>query len=460
MTTRSTNRLNASSDDSRPSAPVRLVHLGLGNFFRAHQAWYTEHAPDAAEWGIAAFTGRRPDMAEVLAPQDGRYTLITKQGSGDRYEVISSVVAVHPSDDHAAYLGYLRDPQVAVVTSTVTEYGYVRAADGHLDAERVADDITALQGDPTAPVASAPAKLVAGLLTRRAADAGSITILPCDNLPDNGPAVRTVVVDLAERVDPSLISWIDEHVEFATCMVDRITPATTDGDVAAVQEAQGYTDASPVPTEPFSEWVISGSFAAGRPDWAAAGAQLVDDVRPYEERKLWLLNGAHSLLAYAGSILGHDTVDEAIRDERCREWVEQWWDVACPLLSLADAELAAYRTALMDRWANPSIRHLLAQIAADGSQKLPVRIVPVLTAELAAGRSPAGVVRPIAAWTMHLRGRGAPVNDAGGTSVQQAASGPIEDAVPRVLALLGAPTQDVVMRAVLAQVTEIEAFAG
>lgn len=454
-----TPRLSANTSGSRPSAPVRIVHLGLGNFFRAHQAWYTEHATDAAEWGIAAFTGRRPDMADALAPQDGRYTLITKQGTGDTYAVISSVVAVHPASDHGAYLDYLRDPQVVVITSTVTEFGYLRGADGHLDTTRVADDIAALQGDPTADVTSAPAKLVAGLLARRAAGTGAITILPCDNLPDNGSAVRTVVVDLAQRVDASLIDWIDTHVEFATCMVDRITPATTDADVAAVAQAHGYTDAAPVPTEPFSEWVIAGRFAGGAPDWASAGAQLVEDVRPYEERKLWLLNGAHSLLAYAGSILGHETVDQAIGDERTRQWVEEWWDVACRHLTLPADQLTAYRSALLERWANPSIRHLLAQIANDGSQKLPVRAVPVLEAELAADRCPDGVVRPIAAWTLHLRGRGAAVKDAGGAAVTEAAQGPVTEAVPRILALLGAPPEARVIDAVLAQVTEIKAFA-
>ncbi len=452
-------RLSASTAGARPSAPVRIVHLGLGNFFRAHQAWYTEHAADAAEWGIAAFTGRRPDVAAALAPQDGRYTLITKQGTGDGYEVISSVVAVHAATEHDVFLDLVADPQIAVITSTVTEFGYVRAADGHLDTDRVADDIAALQGDPTAPVTSIPAKLVGGLLARRAADGGAITILPCDNLPDNGSAVRTVVIDLARLVDPSLVDWIDAHVEFATCMVDRITPATTDADVAAVEEAQGYSDASPVPTEPFSEWVITGRFAAGAPDWASAGAQLVDDVRPYEERKLWLLNGAHSLLAYAGSILGHETVDQAIGDERTRQWVEEWWDVACRHLALPADELVDYRAALLDRWANPSIRHLLAQIAYDGSQKLPVRTVPVLEAELAAGHCPDGVVRPIAAWVLHLRGRGAPVHDAGGDAITTTAAGPVTEAVPRVLELLGAPTDARIVEAVLAQVTEIEAFA-
>lgn len=453
--------LNAETSGSRPSAPVRIVHLGLGNFFRAHQAWYTEHAADAADWGIAAFTGRRPDMADALAPQDGRFTLITKGPAGNGYEVISSVVAVHPASDHAAFLNYLRDPAVAVVTLTVTEFGYARATDGHLDTDRVSDDIAALQGSSEAAVASAPAKLVAGLLARRAAGAGKITIVSCDNVPENGSAVRTVVLDLAALVDADLGTWIDSEVTFATSMVDRITPATTDEDVAAVRQAQGYIDAAPVPTEPFSEWVISADFAAGAPDWGSAGAQIVDDVRPYEERKLWMLNGAHSLLAYAGSLLGHQTVDQAIGDERCRAWVADWWDVAGPQLSLSTAEVDDYRTALLDRWSNPSIGHLLAQIANDGSQKLRARTVPVLKTELGQGRCPAGAVRPVAAWTLHLRGRGAPVMDAGGETVVRAAGGPIDEAVPRVIALLDQELAGnaMVVEAVRAQVTELEALS-
>jgi len=453
--------LNAETSGSRPSAPVRIVHLGLGNFFRAHQAWYTEHAADAADWGIAAFTGRRPDMADALAPQDGRFTLITKGPAGNGYEVISSVVAVHPASDHAAFLNYLRDPAVAVVTLTVTEFGYARATDGHLDTDRVSGDIAALQGSSEAAVASAPAKLVAGLLARRAAGAGKITIVSCDNVPENGSAVRTVVLDLAALVDAGLGTWIDSEVTFATSMVDRITPATTDEDVAAVRQAQGYIDVAPVPTEPFSEWVISADFAAGAPDWGSAGAQIVDDVRPYEERKLWMLNGAHSLLAYAGSLLGHQTVDQAIGDERCRAWVADWWDVAGPQLSLSTAEVDDYRTALLDRWSNPSIGHLLAQIANDGSQKLRARTVPVLKTELGQGRCPAGAVRPVAAWTLHLRGRGAPVKDAGGETVARAAGGPIDEAVPRVIALLDQELAGnaMVVEAVRAQVTELEALS-
>ncbi|WP_159620574.1 mannitol dehydrogenase family protein [Ruania rhizosphaerae] len=421
------------------SAPVRIVHLGVGNFHRAHQAWYTHHAPDAEGWGIAAFTGRRPDQADALAPQDGLYTLITKGPDGDEVEVISSIVAVHPAADHEAYLAYLRDPAVVIVTLTVTEHGYRRDAVGNLDlaAEDVAADVAALRKDPKAPVTSAPMRLVAGLLARRAAGATAITILPCDNLPDNGDVARTLVIDGAAAIDESLVPWIEQHVDFATSMVDRITPATTDDDRALAADRLGYTDAAPVPTEPFSEWVISGRFPGGRPRWEDAGAQIVDDVAPHERRKLWLLNGSHSQLAYVGSARGHETIDAAIADPQCRAWVDQYWDEAERNLSLPREEVQAYRDALIARYENPRVRHLTAQIAHDGSQKLPVRTLPTLKAERAAGRVPVGCATTLAGWVLHLRGIGAPVHDPGAGPAQEAAgAGPIAEVVPAVLETL------------------------
>jgi fructuronate reductase len=273
-------RLSRSLLGLHTAAPIRLLHIGLGNFHRAHQAWYTANAPDASAWGIAAFTGRRPDTADDLAPQDGLYTLITRSADGDAFEVIGSLAAVHPATDHQAYLDYLRRPEVAVITITVSEAGYVRGPDGHLDRSRdvITADAAALQANIDAPVSSLPGKLVAGLLARRAADAGPISVLSCDNLPENGAVTKTVVTDLAAVVDATLLAWMEEHVDFATSMVDRITPVTTPEDRSAVAEAQGYEDASPVPTEPFAEWVISGAFPAGRPAWQDAGARLVEDI--------------------------------------------------------------------------------------------------------------------------------------------------------------------------------------
>ena len=431
-------RLSRKTSGARPTAPVRIVHLGLGNFFRAHQAWYTDRSPDAAGWGIAAFTGRSASLADALGPQDGLYTLVTRGAGGDGYEVLSSLSAVHAASDQAAWLGYVRSPQVAVITLTVTEAGYCRRARGGLDTDRddIRADLEALRTGPTALVTTAPARLVAGLLARRDADSGALAVVPCDNLPGNGAAVEGVVLDLAALVDPYLSGWIREHVSFVTTMVDRITPKTTDEDRAAVAAATGLRDSAPVVTEPFAEWVLSGEFPAGRPAWHEAGARFVDDIAPFEERKLWLLNGAHSLLAYAGSLRGHQTVAEAMADPQCRVWVEEWWDDATRHLRLTVDEVTAYRAALLDRFTNPNIHHLLAQIASDGTQKLPVRIAPALRAERASGRVPGGAVRVLAAWALHLRGEGAPVADAGARALTGMAELPPDDAAQRVVSFV------------------------
>jgi fructuronate reductase len=430
--------LSRTAGHGRPAAPVRLVHLGLGNFYRAHQAWYTDRAPDAGDWGYAAFTGRRAELADALNAQEGLYTLVTRAADGDRFEVLSSISRTHAGADHEAWLGYLASRQVRVVTITVTEAGYVRGPEGGLDRDRdqVKADVEALRQDLGAAVRTAPARLVAGCAARRQGDGGPLTIVSCDNLPGNGAVVARVVRDLAELVDPGLADWIAGSVSYVTTMVDRITPRTTPEDVRTVLEATGLHDSSPVGTEPFSEWVLSGPFPGSRPGWDAAGATITDDIEPYEHRKLWLLNGGHSLLAYAGSMLGHQTVADAVADETCRGWLEEWWSEASRYLSLPAADIAAYRGALLDRFTNPRMHHRLAQIAADGSQKLPVRILPTLRRERAAGRLPSGAARVLAAWVCHLRGAGAPVSDARADQVVPLADGPLPQAVPRVLGAL------------------------
>jgi fructuronate reductase len=432
-------RLSRSLPDTPAAAPVRMVHLGVGNFHRAHQAWYTSHSPDADQWGIAGFTGRRPDTADALAPQDGLYTLITRSAEGDTFELIGALSAVHGAADHEAYLDYLSRPEVAIVTITVTEAAYLRGADGQLDAglDVIVSDLDALRSDPRKPVSSLPARLVAGLVARRSSGAAALTILSCDNLPENGAVTKTVVQDFAALLDETLCDWIDSHVDFATSMVDRITPGTTDEDRALVQQAFGYVDAYPVATEPFSEWVISGGFPAGRPHWEEAGATIVAEVEPFEQRKLWLLNGSHSMLAYAGSVRGHSTIDEAIADPACRSWVEMFWDEASRHLTLPVTDTAEYREALLARFSNPRAGDQLARIAADGSTKLMVRTMPTIRAERAAGRVPIGCSTTIAAWILHLRGLGAPVKDLGAGPAQQAAnSGGLPEAVPAVLDVL------------------------
>ena len=446
---------------------MRIVHLGVGNFFRAHQAWYTDRANAATPgnaWGIAAFTGRSAAVAADLAPADGLYTLVIQGPAGNDYQVISSLSAVHQASDLDAWRGYLADPAVAIVTSTVTEAGYCRAESGALDVAdaQVSADIAALRADPRGGVVTtAPGKFVAGLLARRTAhpDGAGLTFVPCDNIPDNGAMVRRVVTDLIAEVDESLADWVEANVRFVTTMIDRITPRATDADRAAVLADTGIDDPAADVTEPFTEWVLCGEFAAGRPAWEAAGARFVGDIVPFETRKLWLLNGSHSLMAYAATVLGHDTVLDAINDPLVRGWVEQWWDVAARHLSLPAAEIQEYRDALIERFTNPAIRHLLAQIAADGSQKIAIRIVPALLADRAAGALPIGATRAVAGWVAHLRGTGAPVQDTQADELLSLVTGSAQESVDKVLAYLG--IQDTQVRdTVLGQLEELLALRG
>lgn len=440
------------TDSARTSPPVAALHLGLGAFFRAHQAAYTDLAPDAEAWGYAAFTGRSAGLARQLAEQDGLYTLLRRAPDGDQADVIGAIAQAHAGSDVRRWLALASDEAMRLITLTVTEVAYHRDARGGLDfdAPEVAADVAALRRDAGTECRSVPGRLAAALLARSRADAAPLTIVPCDNLPDNGAAVRRVVTDLANEVagtlDPGLPDWIAAHVSFVSTEVDRITPRATAADVETVARLTGRHDACPVVTEPFTEWTLAGTFPGGRPAWERAGARFVQDVTPYETRKLWLLNGAHSLLAYAGSALGHETVAEAIADPRCRSWVEQWWDEASDHLTLPADSLTDYRAALAERFANPGIRHLLGQIAMDGSQKLPVRTVPVVLAERAAGRSGYAGARTLGAWVAHLRGagvdHGAPVVDPRSENLMELATGPLASAVPRVLATLDPTLSD------------------
>ncbi|MCA5924330.1 mannitol dehydrogenase family protein [Curtobacterium oceanosedimentum] len=368
-----------------------IVHLGVGAFARAHLAWYTAHT-DGEPWGITAFTGRSPAAADALTAQDCRYTLVTRAADGDAAEVIDTIVAAHPGTDDAAWRHVVASPDTTIVTLTVTEAGY-----------RADSDV--------------PSRLVDGLAARRAAHGGRIALVSLDNLTHNGAVLRDAVLSAVS--DPALLAWIDEHVTFPSSMVDRITPATTADDVARLAELPGALDGDRVPvvTEPFAEWVLEDAFdGIDRPAWESAGVRVVDDVTPYEQRKLWLLNGAHSLLAYLGLQLGHETVASAMDDPVCRTAVELLWDEAALELPLPDAEVADARAALVDRFANPRIRHTLRQIAVGGSQKLPVRVVDVVRRRLA--RDPSaevgtGAATLIAAWWLHVTGQPDLVDDPG-----------------------------------------------
>lgn len=395
-----------------PLAPVRIVHMGVGAFFRAHQAWYTARAEDADQWGIAAFTGRRPDMALALREQDGLYTLVERSEDGDNYEVLGSISEAYPGDDLESFFALVASPETAIITLTITEAGYKLGADGqvNLDDPQLAEDIERVSGKVgtgqdvlTAVPETALVRLASALGERAEIGGGPLAIVPCDNLMENGPKLRRALIGVADQIDEGLGRWISDNVSFVSTSIDRITPRTDDELVEQVRQATGFVDQVPVVTEPFSDWVLSGDFPAGRPAWETAGATLTDNIEPYELRKLWLLNGAHSLLAYMGLLEGHETVAQAMADPECRAAVDAWWGEAKANLP-ADLGLDDYSDQLTQRFLNPRIAHLLEQIGNDGLAKLRQRIVPVAKLERKAGRSASAAATAIAKWIVATEG--------------------------------------------------------
>lgn len=382
--------------------PIRIVHLGLGAFHRAHQAWYTDAVDTGREWGIAAFTGRRADAAEALDAQDGLYTLIVRGGERDEAAVVGSIADAVDGADVARLVEVLAAPTTALVTITITEAGYRLTAEGHLDTADpvVAHDLAALRGggEPTSTLG----RLLAGLQARRASGA-PIALVPCDNIPGNAAFLRTGLLELAEHAGHGLADWVADNVSVVSTSVDRITPRAVPDDLVTARELTGWDDRAPVVTEPFHDWVLEGDFPQGRPAWEQAGARFVADVTPWENRKLWLLNGAHSLLAYLGIGRGHALVAEALNDPSCREAVQRFWDEARSVLADESLQLDAYCAALLDRFANPRIRHELAQIAVDGVTKLRLRVVPVALALRAANAPAPACATGIAAWIDRVR---------------------------------------------------------
>lgn len=386
------------ADLDRPIAPIRIVHLGLGAFHRAHQAWYTDAVDSEHAWGIAAFTGRSATAADEISPQDGLFTVIERSMTGDTARIVGSLIEARPGSDADRLSELIASPGTAIITTTVTEAGYRLHPDGSpmVDDDDVRADIAALSsGEKRA--STALGRILLGLDARRLAGAGPIALVPCDNIPENGTWVRRGLIELAAMFSLPLADWIVENVSFASTSVDRITPKTTPEDLETAAQLTGYTDIAAVVTEPFHDWILSGAFPAGRPEWERAGARFVTDIEPFERRKLWLLNGAHTLLAYAARLHGHETVAAAIADPVPRGWVNEFWDEAVRHLP-EGLEIDAYRAALLERFDNSRIVHRLAQIGQDAVTKLRVRIVPTLLAERADGRDASASIRAIAAW--------------------------------------------------------------
>ena len=413
----------------RPAADEgRLVHLGIGNFARAHTLFATQRA---GGWTVSAFTGRSARMADALNAQDGKYGLIVRGPEDDEVEIIDVIDEVHPASDVDALVRLIADPFTAVVTLTITEKGYSAGND---------------------PAESAPARLALGLKARREAGVEEpIALLSCDNLSGNGDVLREAVLAAA---DEETRAWFDDHVDVVSTMVDRITPSAGEQEGRLVAERTGLADQVPVVTEPFTEWVVQDTFRGRRPAWEKAGVQFTDDVELHELRKLRLLNGSHTLMAYAGQVAGCERVDEAISHREVRALVESLWDEARSTLSLPPAELDAYTSALEERFRNPRLADFLIRIAADGSAKLPVRVLPVIAERGGPSQAP-GSVAAVAAWTTWVTDRvraGHEVADPQAEAIGKAVA--LSDDTERVsalLALLGVAGDDPLVPAVAAE---------
>ncbi|GGM06796.1 mannitol dehydrogenase family protein [Micromonospora yangpuensis] len=400
--------------ESRPlvrpgEVPVGIVHLGLGAFHRAHQAVYTEEALGVAggDWGIVGVAPRSTDVVETLAAQDSLFSVTTLAATGSSTRVVGALAGVrHAAGDPQAVVDLLADPAVRVVTLTVTEKAYqLDPATGRLrpDPALVAD----LRGDR--PPTTVPGLLLRGLQARAAAQAGPVALVSCDNLPANGSRLRSLVYQGLERarVPDGLLDWVSGQVTFPATMVDRIVPASTAETLTAARQALGVSDLAAVAAEPYRQWVVEDDFPGGRPAWERAGAVLTDDAGAWERLKLRTLNGVHSAIAYLGALAGYETIADALAMPHLGTVLRRLIDeeIAASFTGPEGVSVTGYGDEVLARFANPAIRHRTLQVAMDGSQKLPQRILHTVADLRAAGRSARWAALVVAAWIRFVGGR-------------------------------------------------------
>lgn len=385
-------------------ADIGIVHLGVGAFHRAHMADYTDAvlAKGDRRWAILGASLRSGETRDALKDQDFLYTLAQSDEAGERCRVIGSLrgVLVAPENPQAL-IEAMCLPSVKIVSLTVTEKGYCHdPATGELNDQH--PDILHDLSHPDSP-RSAPGFLVEAIRARKARGLPPFTVLCCDNLPANGRTVAKVVRRLAELRNPALGAYVAEHVAFPATMVDRIVPASTDGDRTRIAAAIGLDDQWPVVTEAFTDWVIEDNFPQGRPDWAA---RFVTDIAPFETMKLRLLNGAHSSMSYLGYLAGHETIADCMKDEALAGFVGHLMnmEVTSTLAVPPGTDVSAYKQALLTRFRNPGLRHRTWQIAMDGSQKLPQRLLGTIRDRLRANTPIDGLALGVAAWMRYVTG--------------------------------------------------------
>ncbi|MGB9098751.1 mannitol dehydrogenase family protein [Erwinia sp.] len=391
----------------RQKLKTRMVHIGFGAFHRAHQAVCSDKLASqfGSDWGYCEINLNSGELIQALKKQDCCYTVAEMAGDQMALRVIGVVKeALHgKSDGIDAVIEALAQPDVAIVSMTVTEKGYCyEPSSGKLDVAHpsIVQDIA----HPDAPT-SLPGIILAGIVRRRERNLPPFSVMSCDNMPENGHVTRNVVLGLAEKQSSELAAWIAQHVTFPSTMVDRIVPAMTDETHAAMREKLGCEDPVSVVCEPFLQWVIEDNFVSGRPEWEKAGAELVSDVLPFEEMKLRMLNGSHSFLAYLGNLAGYQHISDCMADPHYRQAALQLMlDEQAPTLHTKGVDLAAYANSLITRYENLAIKHRTAQIANDGSQKLPQRWLDSIRWHLKHGGRYDLLALGVAGWMRYVSG--------------------------------------------------------
>ncbi|MES0884110.1 mannitol dehydrogenase family protein [Roseibium sp. SCP14] len=392
---------------------ARVLHIGFGAFAKAHVMVFHDEMLRHTEgdWGVIA-TRLNSGAAELtrLDQSGGLYTVGEMSDDDLVLREIGAVVkTLHPARDGAgAVAEQISNPDLAVITLTITEKGYCLSG-GQLDLghKGIVEDLKG-SGAPKTAIGT----IVEGLRQRKDAGESGLTVLSCDNLPSNGVLCRQAILDYARELDPGLCTWVEENCRFPCSMVDRITPAMTEQSHERLSEALGRSDPNGILCEPFRQWVIEDSFAGERPAWDLAGAEFVADVAPFEEMKLRLLNGTHSFLAYLGALAGKETIADCMQDPVLLTAARKLMlDEQVPTLEVPDSvEVSRYADTLIDRFANRALHHKTTQIATDGSQKLPQRLLQSIRQHLKDSRPWPLSALAVAGWMLYCRG----VSETGG----------------------------------------------
>ena len=391
-----------------------IVHIGVGNFHRAHQAYYTEELLNrgAADWGICGVGILEKDakMGQVLAEQDGFYTLVIKHPEGPwKMQVIGSITEyIHAPRDPDSAIEKMADPDIKIISMTITEGGYYfDASDGNFMISNPEIQWDLHHKDQPKTVFG---YLAQALKRRRERGLGGLTILSCDNIQHNGNICKKMLSAFVQSAEPGLLPWINAQVLFPNCMVDRITPVTTQIDIGQLKDQYGIDDQWPVMCEPFIQWVIEDKFINGRPEWERVGVQFVQEVDAYEKMKIRLLNAGHSLLGFSGSLCGYDTIDQTIRDPLIAALLRRFMDdeVTPVLGEIEGIDLQNYKNSLVHRFGNTNIRDQLSRICGQSSAKIPKFLLPTIHEQLE-GKGPIDIgTFIVAAWCRYLELYGTP----------------------------------------------------